>query len=241
MLGSTIGATSFAEEYTSHKVKDFVEEIENLSQIAEPYPQSAYAALTHCIMGKWRYIMRTIEDIDTLFQPLEDVITQTVISVLTGSCHCSPAKRRLLSLPIRHGGLNIINPVISASGEYHGSQKISEPLKDMIVEQSESFSKPQLQSIKTDLRRQKQQEKESAVQGIRESLSPPKQRMMDLLGGKGSSSWLSVLPLKDQGFNLNKGKFPDALNLRYGWQMKNIPHHCKCGKAYSTDHAITCP
>ena len=34
----------------------------------------------------------------------------------------------------------IINPVISASGEYRASQKISEPLKDMIVQQSESFS-----------------------------------------------------------------------------------------------------
>ena len=32
MLGSTISATSLAEEYTSDKVKDFVEEIENLSQ-----------------------------------------------------------------------------------------------------------------------------------------------------------------------------------------------------------------
>ena len=216
MLGSTIGVTSFAEEYTSHKVKDFVEEIENLSQIAERYPQSAYAAFTHCIMGKWRYIMRTIEDIDTLFQPLEDVITQTLIPALTGRCQCNPDERRLLSLPIRHGGLNIINPVISASGEYHASQKISEPLKDMIVQQSESFSEPQLQSIKTDLRRQKQQETESAVQEIRESLSPPKQRMKDVLGEKGLSSWLSVLPLKEQGFNLNKGEFRDALNLRYG-------------------------
>ena len=71
--------------------------------------------------------------------------------------------------------------------------KISE-----IVEQSGSRSKPQLRSIKTDLRRQKQQETESAVQEIRESRSPPKQRMRDLLGEKGSTSWLSVLPLKDQ-------------------------------------------
>ena len=23
--------------------------------------------------------------------------------------------------------------------------------------------------------------------------------------------------------------------------MKNAPHHCKCGKAFSTDHAMTCP
>ena len=44
----------------------------------------------------------------------------------------------------------------------------------MIVQQSESFSKPQLRLIKTDLRRQKQQETESAVQEIRKSLSPLK-------------------------------------------------------------------
>ena len=65
--------------------------------------------------------------------------------------------------------------------------------------------------------------------------------MMDLLGEKGSSSWLLVLPLKDQGFNLNKGEFRDALNLLYGWQMKNVPHRCKCGRAFSADHAMTCP
>ena len=66
MLSSTISATSFAEEYTSHKVKDFVEEIENLSEIAERYRQSAYAAFTDCTIGKWRYTIR-IEDIDILF------------------------------------------------------------------------------------------------------------------------------------------------------------------------------
>ena len=89
-----------------------------------------YAALTHCIMGKWRCIMRTIDDIDILFQPL-GVITQTFISALTGRCRCNPDERKLLSLPICHGGLNVINPVISESGEYHASQKISEPLKDI--------------------------------------------------------------------------------------------------------------
>ena len=40
---------------------------------------------------------------------------------------------------------------------------------------------------------------------------------------------------------LKKGEFRDALNLRYEWQMKNVPHHCKCGKAFSTDHGMTCP
>lgn len=74
MLGSTIGSICFAKEYTTHKVEDYVEEIENLAEIAEHYPQSAYAAFYHCFMGKWCYIIQTIEDIDTLFQLLENVV-----------------------------------------------------------------------------------------------------------------------------------------------------------------------
>ena len=31
-----------------------------------------------------------------------------------------------------------------------------------------------------------------------------------------ASSWLSVLPLEDYGFVLNKGEFRDTVNLRYG-------------------------
>ena len=54
-------------------------------------------------------------------------------------------------------------------------------------------------------------------------------------GREGSSSWLSLLSLRDQGFNLKKGEFRDALNLRYGWQVKNRSHQSKCGKAFSTD------
>ena len=105
-------------------------------------------------------------------------------------------------MPIRHVGLNIINSaVISASGKYNASERISEALKNMIFQKNESFSKSQLQSIKTNLREQKQQETQSAAQEIR---SLPKQRMMDLLGEKGSSKWLSVLPIRDQGFNLKK-------------------------------------
>ena len=63
---------------------------------------------------------------------------------------------------------------------------------------------------------------------------------MELASEKGASTWLTALPLQDQGFNLNKGEFQDALALRYGWQIKNLPHHCICGKSFSTNHAMTC-
>ena len=58
--------------------------------------------------------------------------------------------------------------------------------------------------------------------------------------GKGSSSWLFAKPLKDHGFSLNKGEFRDALCLRYGWQLRNLPQYCICGKGFSTDYAMIC-
>ena len=67
MLGSAIGSRQFTEQFVSKKIEQFVNEIESLAKIAERYPQSAYAAFSHCIISKWRYIMRTVENIDIFF------------------------------------------------------------------------------------------------------------------------------------------------------------------------------
>ena len=45
------------------------------------------------------------------------------------------------------------------------------------------------------------------------------QRATDLATEKGASNWLTALPLKDMGYNLNKGEFRDAVKLRYDWEI----------------------
>ena len=39
---------------------------------------------------------------------------------------------------------------------------------------------------------------------------------------------------------MNKREFWDAINLRYGWTLPNIPDHCVCGESFSPDHAMIC-
>ena len=46
--------------------------------------------------------------------------------------------------------------------------------------------------------------------------------------------------LKEQGFDLNKSEFQDALNLRYDKPLKNMPSKCACGKTFSVTHAMSC-
>jgi len=50
---------------------------------------------------------------------------------------------------------------------------------------------------------------------------------------KGASSWLSALPLEQYGFSLHKGKFIDAICLRYGFTPSLLPLHCACGKDFT--------
>ena len=55
---------------------------------------------------------------------------------------------------------------------------------------------------------------------------------------KGSSAWLTVPPLQDLGFNLNKREFRDAVKLRYDWPVEEIPSTCACGEAFTVDHSM---
>lgn len=68
------------------------------------------------------------------------------------------------------------------------------------------------------------------------------QRALDLATEteEGSSAWLTVLPLQDLGFDLNKREFRDAVKLRYDWLAEDIPSTRACGEAFTIDHSMIC-
>ena len=59
--------------------------------------------------------------------------------------------------------------------------------------------------------------------------------LMECAREKGVSSWVSTLPFEEHGFFLHKGAFRDALCLRYGWKIHNLPIQCACGDPLSVD------
>ena len=67
------------------------------------------------------------------------------------------------------------------------------------------------------------------------------QRAVDLACEKGASNWLTVIPLKDMDFDLNKREFRDAVRLRYDWPADtDNPSICVCGTMFTVDHAMIC-
>ena len=93
--------------------------------------------------------------------------------------------------------------------------------------------------IKCSMKKRKREQQNDDAITLR-SLDTLK-RAMELAKEKGSSSWLTPLPLESHGFALHKSSFRDALCLRYGWQPERLPTRCDCGDAFTVDHALNCP
>ena len=100
-------------------------ELKKLSKIGETEPHAAYAAFTHGWKHKWTYLSRTIADIGELMGPLENCIRYSFIPAITNGHICNDEERLILTLPPRHGGLGIPNPVTSADQEYNNSLKVT--------------------------------------------------------------------------------------------------------------------
>ena len=78
------------------------------------------------------------------------------------------------------------------------------------------------------------------IQLTDEQLYASRLRAVNHAQDKGASSWLSVPPLKEQGFNLNKTEFGDALHLQCNMPLTMLPTSCLCGERFNVEHALTC-
>eukprot|EP00731_Ephydatia_muelleri_P019440 Em0012g265a len=152
-------------------------------------------------------------------------------------------ERSYLALPVRLGELGIANPTETSAPAFLASVKLTAPLTSMIVSTGTTeiqLDYNLLQSLKRDICSENHKSLQQKAEGIYKLLPPSLQRCFDQVCEKGSSSWLSALPIADHGFHLNKGEFRDALCLRYDWSLPNVPQHCSCGKQFYVDHAMTC-
>ena len=176
-----------------------------------------------------------LTNIDNLLKPLEEVIRQKFLTSLTGQNAFNDLTRDLLALPIRLGGLGIANPT-AESTEHYSSKSITAPLTTLIVEQAHSL----LNTTNSEqLRIRKESAKHCQTQTAIDQLPDNMQRAMSLSTEKGSSNWLSTLPIAEHGFALHKGAFHDAICLRYGWRPLNMPLQCTCGKQFSVEHSLS--
>ncbi len=225
-LGAAMGTGSYVESHMKAKVEEWTTNINTLTSFAKTQPHASYAALTHGLMSKWNYACRVTPDIGSLLQPLDRAIQNRLIPALTGRPAPNASEVSLFALPARLGGLGISIPSARANEECISSQFICEPLVEGILTQSHTYN---CETLDTQLKRKKEvkkansEENVSKAEDLKQCIQEPLRRSMELSCEKGSSSWLTTLPLSEHGFTLHKTAFQDALALRYGWKPMNTP------------------
>ena len=239
-LGAAIGSQNFRQSYCEEKINDWCDEIDQLAKFAKSEPHAAYSAFIHGEMHKFTYFLRTIPDMKSYIEKLDERINNTFLPSLLESV-ISDHDRRLYALPIRLGGLGI--PVLTEAAEenFNSSVKITAPLVAIMITQDNVLpDNDEVNKLKSEVRQEQQDRVKSKAENLEKELPDTTLRAVTESREKGASSWLSVLPLEEYDFTLNKSEFRDAINLRYAKPLRGLPSKCPCGQTYDVTHALNC-
>ena len=145
-------------------------------------------------------------------------------------------------MPVRYGGLGIVNPKVSSMAEFERSQAISQPLVNTILNglTLEQLDSKITENIKIYIRMRKEADLKLQFSRLCDQLTYEERHSVIQAREKGASSWLTALPLENQGYVLNKREFRDAVALRYGKKIDGIPQTCACGSRNDINHALVC-
>ena len=144
--------------------------MKRLSALAKTQPHAAFSAYIHGEQHKFTYFLRTIEGMNELIKPLDDIIMNNFLPAIFGET-LSPQEKGLFALPIREGGLGIEELSIKAPREYEISKKVTQPLVTAMVIQSNTLpDKEEQQSLINEAKLEKQQELQERSKRIEDAL-----------------------------------------------------------------------
>ena len=240
-LGAVIGSEGFKATFVTKKIDTWCEELELLSRIAEIEPHAAYTCFIGGFKHKLTFLMRTVPGIVRFVKKIDEIILTEFIPAITGGIRINEVERKLLSLSPKDGGLGI--PIFEELSpfEYENSRIITASLVECIKSQERSATKNNnLLEGKNKIKSKKSEQNETKIRTIEKQLDQHQRKLVELNKEPGASSWLTTLPLADEGYHLNKQCFRDLIRIRYGWNLQRLPSSCECGTLFSIEHALSC-
>ena len=228
-LGGVTGSIEYRDNYVTQKVNTWLDELIMLCDIARNEPQAASSCFVSGYKHKVTHIMRTIPNISHQLEKIDEPILTKFILAITGGIYVNPDERYLLSLPVKYSGLGL--PILSelAGIEFQNSQIMSEDLRNKIIEKGQASSQQHDKKIKenkNNIQKSMQACHNSILQRLRNDMTDEQQRLNEINQQQGASTWLTTLPIKEEGYTINKNCFWDLLLLLYGWQLQRLPTTC---------------
>jgi hypothetical protein len=242
-LGGFVGSGKDEAEWIDPKIDQWVDGVKALSMVARRYPQTAYAGLTKSLQAEWQYVQRVTPNIHLAFAPLELAIAQIFIPALL-NCTIEEAAplRPLIALPVRNGGLGILDPTKTSDHCYSASTSITSLVTDSLIhgkplcamEHRRTAAIGRL-AAKNHLRATN----DDNLSTILANSKPMDKRRIKRSAKTGA--WLTTLPNLLNGSDLSADEFRDGTRLRLGLTPTTLPPRCDgCNERFTTEHAMSC-
>ena len=160
--------------------------------------------------------MQTIPSIGEDLKRIDEILTSKLIPAITRGIQPNDTERRLFSFPPSLSGLGI--PIFSelADGEFSNSTILTEQLQKNFLSQEppNNINKEAIKKIKAKIKRDKMKLYQQHLNAIKDSLPEDKIKLIEISCEKGASLRLSTLPIKEEGFQIDKQSFWDLIKIQ---------------------------
>jgi len=223
-------------------IERWVAGVKALADVAGPYPQTAYAGMTHCLQAEWQYLCRCVPGVEKYLAPVEKAIRERFLPALFRVDAIDDDFRFLLANGVKQAGIAIRNPVESAAALHASSVEATSVLVDNLLENGEldhNAHKACVRKAGKETREARVENEKLEVIQLGRKKGRKAQKRMNRSGGTGA--WLTPKPSRFDGTEMGKDEFIDNLLLRYGMRPKGLPHHCDgCSAGFTVEHALSC-
>jgi hypothetical protein len=174
---------------------------------------------------------------------LELAIAQIFLPALLNSTVEEAAQlRHLIALPVRQGGLGLLDPTTTSEHFYSASTMITNLLTESLVQSTPLCANEHRRYAATGRQTAKAHQRElndDTLSTILETAKPMDKRRIQR--SKKTGAWLTTLPNILNGTDLSAEEFRDGLRLRLGLKPTALPPRCDgCGDHFTTEHAMSC-
>ena len=150
---------------------------------------------------------------------------------------------KILGHSVKHGGLGIPNPRLSAEYADNTSKAASRELVDSLLGGSVLNYVGHRACVRKAIKLARLRKRIVNLSKIfKRQEQAGGQEKNRLYREMRNGSWLSAVPHRLNGKKLSREEFQDNLRLRHGLMPQDIPATCDgCGKKFSIEHALSCP
>ena len=229
------------EEWVQTKVEAWAHGVRTLAKIYKRYPQSAYSGLGMSIQLEWHYLQRNVPEVGSLMGPIEDSLREAFFLAIFRGEEVSANIREILGNSVKHGGLGIPDPRMSAECAYNTSKAASEVLVGSLlggIYLNYVAHKGCVCRASSDRQKQRDLAEKAVILRRKELAGGVIQNRLRWATENGD--WLTAIPHRLNVTDLSREEFQDNLIPQYGILTLNLPTDCDgCGKKFLVPHALS--